>query len=80
VPAIHSFCGSGGALDGAARLAADRIGIVQSCSDLGGNDDANSFEKIGSPHWTISATGCAWAFSPREPMKVGERFSTIRSA
>jgi hypothetical protein len=53
VPAIHSFCGSGGALDGAARLAADRIGIVQSCSDLGGNDDANSFEKIGSPHWTI---------------------------
>jgi len=21
--------------------------------------------EIGSPHWTISATGSAWAFSPR---------------
>jgi len=27
-------------------------------------------QKNGSPHWTISATGSAWAFSPRNVMKI----------
>jgi hypothetical protein len=27
-------------------------------------------ERNGSPHWTISAIGWAWAFSPRNAMKV----------
>jgi len=25
---------------------------------------------FGSPHWTISATGSLWAFSPRNVMKI----------
>ena len=34
-----------------------RIGIVQSCSDPGKGRRRQLIEKIGSPHWTISATG-----------------------